>query len=121
MSQINTLVAEMAVSASDQAAGLNEINSTVEQMDQVTQQNASMVEESSAASFSLASESQQLTELINKFNVGAEERNVLRVRRPLRRYAQNLRPVLEKADGGRSNVASVRKWQRPEPDEWEEF
>jgi len=121
MSQINTLVAEMAVSASDQAAGLNEINSTVEQMDQVTQQNASMVEESSAASFSLASESQQLTELINKFNVGTEERNVLRVRRPLRRYAQNLRPVMEKGDGGRSNIASVRKWQKPELDEWEEF
>ena len=120
MSQINTLVAEMAVSASDQAAGLNEINSTVEQMDQVTQQNASMVEESSAASFSLASESQQLTELINRFNVGQEERNILRVRRPLRRYAHNLRPVMEKAESGRANVA-MRKWQKPEPDEWEEF
>ena len=90
-------------------------------MDQVTQQNASMVEESSAASFSLASESQQLTELINRFNVGTEDRNVLRVRRPLRRYAQNLRPVMEKDDGGRTNIASVRKWQKPELDEWEEF
>jgi methyl-accepting chemotaxis protein len=120
MSQINTLVAEMAVSASDQAAGLNEINSTVEQMDQVTQQNASMVEESSAASFSLASESQQLTELINRFNVGQEDRNILRVRRPLRRHAHNLRPVMEKAEGGRANLA-LRKWQKPEPDEWEEF
>jgi len=38
----------------------------------VTQQNAAMVEEGTAASFSLASEAEQLTELLGHFKVGAD-------------------------------------------------
>jgi methyl-accepting chemotaxis protein len=67
---INALVAEIAASAKDQATGLHEVNTAIDQMDQVTQQNASMVQESTAASFNLAAESQQFTELISRFEIG---------------------------------------------------
>jgi methyl-accepting chemotaxis protein len=67
IAQIDKLVAEIAVSAKEQAGSLREINNTINQMDHVTRQNASMVEENTAASFGLASESQQLADLIGHF------------------------------------------------------
>jgi methyl-accepting chemotaxis protein len=67
---INQLVAGIAASAKEQAMGLHEVNSSITQMDHVTQQNAAMVQESTAASFALASEAQQLTVLIQGFEIG---------------------------------------------------
>jgi methyl-accepting chemotaxis protein len=69
--QINGLVAEIAASAEEQATGLQQVNIAVNQMDQVTQQNAAMVEESTAASHSLSREADNLTELMAQFRVGA--------------------------------------------------
>ena len=54
----------------EQATGLKEINSAVNTMDQGTQQNAAMVEESTAASHSLAKEAEALFQLIAKFEIG---------------------------------------------------
>ena len=72
--EINSLVAAIATSANEQAEGLNQINSAVNQMDQATQQNAAMVEESTAASMGLADESERLAALVSHFNVGAAPR-----------------------------------------------
>ena len=70
VADINTVVAEIAASAKEQAAGLDEINTAINQMDQVTQQNAAMVEESTAASRALSRETEQLFELVGKFELG---------------------------------------------------
>ncbi|MFN6943129.1 MAG: methyl-accepting chemotaxis protein, partial [Parvibaculum sp.] len=56
----------------DQAMGLKEINTAVAVMDQGTQQNAAMVEESTAASHSLAKEAEALFQLIARFEIGGE-------------------------------------------------
>ncbi len=69
--QINGLVAEIAASAEEQATGLQQVNIAVNQMDQVIQQNAAMVEESTAASHSLSREADNLTELMAQFRVDA--------------------------------------------------
>jgi methyl-accepting chemotaxis protein len=69
--RINALVAEIAASAREQATALAEVNSAVNQMDQTTQQNAAMVEQSTAASHSLASEAEELARLIGQFSIGA--------------------------------------------------
>jgi methyl-accepting chemotaxis protein len=71
VSEITILVTDIAASAKGQATALVEVNTAVNQMDQMTQQNAAMVEESTAASHSLASESQQLADLVGKFQIGA--------------------------------------------------
>jgi methyl-accepting chemotaxis protein len=68
--QINHLVGEIAASAKEQATGLNEVNTAVNQMDQVTQQNAAMVEESTAASHSLAGDAEELARLVGQFQTG---------------------------------------------------
>ncbi|MGZ3403316.1 MAG: methyl-accepting chemotaxis protein, partial [Phenylobacterium sp.] len=73
ITQINGVVTEIAASAVEQATGLQEVNTAVNQMDQVTQQNAAMVEEATAASHVLTSEADVLARLISNFDVGAPE------------------------------------------------
>ncbi len=71
VAEISTLVSEISASTQEQSSGLAEVNTAVNQMDQVTQQNAAMVEQSTAASHSLAGEADALTALVSKFRVGS--------------------------------------------------
>jgi methyl-accepting chemotaxis protein len=70
VSEITTAVAEIAASAEAQATGVQEVNNAINQMDEVTQRNAAMAEEATAASRSLAEESDHLTSLIDQFKIG---------------------------------------------------
>ena len=70
MATIDQLISEIAKSAQEQAVGLRQVNVAVNQMDQVTQQNAAMVEEATAASHSLSTEAETLARLISRFELG---------------------------------------------------
>lgn len=65
--QISHLITEIAEGSSEQATGLKEINIGVSQLDQVTQQNAAMVEEATAAGHLLKSDAGKLAELTSHF------------------------------------------------------
>jgi methyl-accepting chemotaxis protein len=69
VTRISALVVDIAGSAQQQASGLNEVNGTVTQMDMVTQKNAAMVQESTAASHSLAGEAEALARLVGQFRI----------------------------------------------------
>jgi methyl-accepting chemotaxis protein len=69
--EIEGVVTEIAASAQEQASGLAQVNIAVNQMDQVTQQNAAMVEQSTAASHSLSKEAEELLQLTGRFQLGA--------------------------------------------------
>ncbi|MEP2718305.1 MAG: chemotaxis protein, partial [Pseudophaeobacter sp.] len=69
VSHISKLVSGIAEGAVEQSTGLNEINTGVTQLDQVTQQNAAMVEEATAAGHMLNTDSSKLAELIAVFKV----------------------------------------------------
>ncbi|MGP4693145.1 methyl-accepting chemotaxis protein [Agrobacterium cavarae] len=62
-------VETIATATNDQASALQEVNSSVNQMDQMTQQNAAMAEESSAASQMLADEVEALLGLLQRFRM----------------------------------------------------
>ncbi len=72
VSRVNDVVVQIAASAQEQASGLAEVNIAINQMDQVTQQNAAMVEQSTAASHSLAQDAAGLEKLTERFQTGAE-------------------------------------------------
>lgn len=74
VAEIDKLVDGIAASSEDQASSLNEINQAVSQMDQVTQQNAAMVEEATAAAASLKAESSQLAMKVSRFRTGDASR-----------------------------------------------
>lgn len=69
VAEIKALVADMAVSANEQSSGLSGINTAVNEMDHMTQQNAAMVEETTAASTALASQTQALARLVGQFKI----------------------------------------------------
>ncbi|WP_318035330.1 methyl-accepting chemotaxis protein [Rhizobium ruizarguesonis] len=68
--EINQHVEAIVCAAREQASSLHEINTAVGQMDQMTQQNAAMVEESNAATHTLASEVAALTQRLQQFRIG---------------------------------------------------
>uniref|UniRef100_UPI003F4916AB methyl-accepting chemotaxis protein n=1 Tax=Ensifer adhaerens TaxID=106592 RepID=UPI003F4916AB len=78
--QINTVIRQISASASEQATGLREVNNAVSQLDEFTQRNAAMVEQTSAASSGLSEEAYSLSQLIDQFRIseGAGE-NVVRL------------------------------------------
>ncbi len=69
--QVDGNVGAIVEASREQATGLKEINTAVNTMDQGTQQNAAMVEETTAAAHSLAKEAEQLFQLLAQFNLGA--------------------------------------------------
>ena len=71
VNEINVVVVDIAAGAQEQATGLQEVNTAINRMDQTTQQNAAMVEETTAASHTLAQEAAQLGELIGQFRISA--------------------------------------------------
>ncbi len=117
--EINEVVTVIAASAVEQATALDQINTAVVQMDQVTQQNAAMVEEATAASHNLAHETEQLARLVDRFQTGRSPATPAPAKRPAARQA----PVAAMKTVGRGGGA-VRK---PAPvasaaeESWEEF
>jgi len=70
VAEIDKIIAAIASSSQEQANGLVQVNIAVNQMDQVTQQNAAMVEQSTAATTSLRAEAADLDRRISKFRTG---------------------------------------------------
>jgi methyl-accepting chemotaxis protein len=71
VSEVSNLAKEIAASAQEQATGISQVNSAVNGIDQVTQQNAAMVEETTAASLSLGRESDGLRTRLAQFRLSA--------------------------------------------------
>ncbi|WP_253279972.1 CHASE3 domain-containing protein [Phaeobacter sp. 11ANDIMAR09] len=69
VSDISRLISEIAEGAAEQSTGLAEVNSGMMQLDQVTQQNAAMVEQATAAGHTLNSDAGTLSELVARFQV----------------------------------------------------
>jgi methyl-accepting chemotaxis protein len=82
VAHISTLVSDIASGAAEQSTGLGEINIGVTQLDQVTQQNAAMVEESNAASAALHQDSATLSELVSQFRLQRRDGKVVELARP---------------------------------------
>jgi methyl-accepting chemotaxis protein len=68
--KVSDIIAEIAVASEEQSSGISQVNTAVTQMDQMTQQNAALVEEAAAASESMDEESRALIELMQFFNIG---------------------------------------------------
>lgn len=118
---INTQLDAISTSAKEQSIGLAEVNTAVNQMDQVTQQNAAMVEESTAASASLANEVQRLRDIISDFRVGAEPR--VEPARPTPARAEH-KPVTSPARRMLAKVAGavgLSSGAAAAAENWEEF
>jgi len=75
VSEIDVKVDAITTASREQSVGLGEISTAVNSIDQMTQQNASMVEETTAISHSLASDSGELGELVGRFKLNRRQVN----------------------------------------------
>ncbi len=118
--EISTLVATMATAAEHQANGLQQVNTAVGTMDGVTQQNAAMVEEATAAARSLAEEAHALAQEVARFKLDdASHPAPLPIHRLQARAAQAGREVARSArhrTSARTNSALAMAG-----DDWSEF
>jgi len=73
INDVTTLIGTIAVATEAQSTHLREVNASVVQMDDMTQQNAAMVEQTTACTRSLAGEADQLAELVRRFKLKASE------------------------------------------------
>ncbi|WP_455820792.1 methyl-accepting chemotaxis protein [Pseudomonas cerasi] len=72
--QVADIVGEMAAATSEQSQGIEQVHLAIGQMDSVTQQNAALVEEASAASQSLQEQASTLSQLVSAFRLQADRR-----------------------------------------------
>jgi len=72
--KVNDIVAEIATASDEQSTGLSEIGRAITEMDQMTQQNAALVEEAAAASESMNTQADTLDQLISFFVTGIERK-----------------------------------------------
>ena len=70
--QVATLISEMASAAAEQASALDEINSAVAAMDEMTQKNAALVEETTAAAQSMSGQAVDLRSLVSFFKIDSQ-------------------------------------------------
>ncbi len=69
--RVSELVGEISSASAQQASGISQVGGAVLQLDQVTQQNAALVEESAAAAESLNAQAMRLTEVVSVFRLAA--------------------------------------------------
>jgi methyl-accepting chemotaxis protein len=67
--KVSDIIAELAAGSREQLSGIEQVNRAVTQLDQMTQQNAALVEEASAASKSMASRSQAMSGLLERYRL----------------------------------------------------
>lgn len=112
--QINESIHAIATASQEQSTGLHEVNTAVNQMDQVTQQNAAMVEETAAATHKLSAEADNLGRLVAQFKV----RQQVAVRMVNERDQQQSAPVVHRMTAALSRAVGGANTARQE---WAEF
>ena len=114
--KVGDIISEIAAAGAEQTQGIEQVNKAVTQMDEMTQQNAALVEQAAAASESLEEQGKGLQRLMTFFTTGAESsapvaKKVIAKAKPA--SAEPRAKVVPKAR------ASAPK--SPDDDEWDEF
>ncbi len=88
ISRVADLVSEIARATTEQASGLDEVNIAITQMDEMTQKNAALVEESTAAARSLEDQADQLRRQMTFFTLDRQSRNAATATGKVRRQPE---------------------------------
>jgi len=114
--RVADIVAEIAAASAEQASGIDQVNEAVTQMDEMTQQNAALVEESTAAAHSLEEQSRHLGEVMAFFHTGeaAVQPRAVASRAPAR-TASAAKPVVRKAAAPHAVKAAPARAEHPKP------
>jgi methyl-accepting chemotaxis protein len=115
IADVNALINDIANSTNTQAGNLKQVNGAVVDMDKLTQQNAAMVEESTAAARQLAGEADELAALVSRFQL----RSV--VAAPRVKPATAPRPIARHAAAPARHRAATNLAVKIDGDNWTDF
>ena len=85
--RVTDIMAEIEAASREQTQGIEQINQAITQMDQVTQQNAALVEEAAAAAQSLQEQATGLSQVVSVFQLGSEDPQLAASHSPVRHAA----------------------------------
>jgi methyl-accepting chemotaxis protein len=122
--RVTDIMSEIAAASSEQSTGIEEVNGAVSQMDEMTQQNAALVEQAAAAAESMQEQASVLSQAVAVFkfdNAGASSAHVSRLSQA-RAAPSHSRPAVPSVIRGKAPAArALPKPSKPKDDEWEEF
>lgn len=122
--QVTDIMAEITSASQEQSSGIEQVNQAIAQMDEVTQQNAALVEEAAAASESLQEQAATLVGAVDRFRLSEEEPRAKSFK-PNARPAANesaRRPASSRVSPSVGKVKrAVNAPAHSADDEWEEF
>ncbi len=120
--RVTDIMGEITAASQEQTAGIDQINVAITQMDQVTQQNAALVEEASAASEAMQEQAGKLAQVVSVFKLDSSRVAAVRAVPTKRQRTVGLaaRPV---APAQPSRIAAARTSMAPAAasSDWEEF
>ena len=120
--RVTDIMGEITAASQEQTAGIDQINVAITQMDQVTQQNAALVEEASAASEAMQEQAGKLAQVVSVFKLDSSRVAAVRAvpTKPQRTVGLAARPV---APAQPSRIAAARTSMAPAAasSDWEEF
>ena len=134
--RVTDIMGEISAASTEQSTGVSQVGEAVMQMDQVTQQNAALVEEMAAAAGSLSQQAQALVGAVAVFKLSADQTHLQAGTAPAQPPRPALRPAPAPAPVARANPASrtpalaaskPAKAPAPQPvaagaeDDWESF
>ncbi len=114
--RVGDIISEIAAAGAEQTSGITQVNLAVGQMDEMTQQNAALVEEAAAASESLDQQGQVLQRLVSFFDTGVTvSAPPSQIPAPVMTAAQSVATPTPMPQANAASVAST------DDDEWDEF
>jgi methyl-accepting chemotaxis protein len=121
--QVADIMGEITAATAEQSQGIEEVNTSIAQMDDMTQQNAALVEQAAAAAESMQDQALKLAEAVSIFKLGADQATLARPVRPAVAAQRAPARPIAKAPVRAVTVAKApaKKSAAPAGDEWEEF
>ncbi|WP_081768839.1 methyl-accepting chemotaxis protein [Herbaspirillum sp. RV1423] len=108
--RVSDIVAEISAATQEQSTGIGEVNRAITQMDQVTQQNAALVEQAAAAAGSLQEQAARLAQVVSVFRL---DNDGMMPAAPMKTIAPQPRPVIAAARAAALPAAKARAPSRP--------
>ena len=113
--RVTDIIGEISAAAAEQSSGISQVNSAVTQLDQMTQQNAALVEESAAAADSLQQQSRRLVDTVATFRTGGAAPGAshdVHASGPAHKVAAQVTIQQARGMGGAEATAPVRRVNR---------
>ncbi len=116
--RVSDIIGEITAASAEQSDGIGQVNQSVVQLDQMTQQNAALVEESAAAAESLKDQAERLALAVDKFRISKQASAMLAPAAPSVKAFSPAKPAPAKIAAPRTAAAAAAKpaaAQRPSP------